>query len=84
LQNKKKARMAGTKFSTFIMSETTRDQIKALPQEMQLKFFWAVTEFGLDGIEPKFEGVEMAVWIPMRDFIRNSKAFGIAAEDEAY
>jgi hypothetical protein len=55
------------------MSETTRNQIKALPQEMQLKFFWAVMDFGLDGIEPNFDGIELAIWIPMRDLILNSK-----------
>jgi hypothetical protein len=65
--------MSETKFSTFVMSETTRNQIKALPQEMQLKFFWAVTDFGLDGIEPKFDGIELAIWIPMRDLVLNSK-----------
>jgi hypothetical protein len=46
---------------------------------MQLKFFWAVTDFGLDGIEPKFEGIELAIWIPMRDLILNSKR-----QDEAW
>jgi hypothetical protein len=61
--------MAKAKFSTFVMSETTRDQINALPQEMQLKFFWAVTNYGLDGIEPDFNGLELAIWIPMRDLI---------------
>jgi hypothetical protein len=66
-------------FSTFVMSETTRNQIKALPQDMQLKFFWAVTDFGLDGIEPKFDGIELAIWIPMRDLILNSKR-----QDEAW
>jgi hypothetical protein len=65
--------MGETKFSTFIMSETTRNQIKALPKEKQLKFFWAVMNFGLDGIEPDFDGIELAVWIPMRDLILSSK-----------
>jgi hypothetical protein len=63
--------MGETKFSTFVMSETTRNQIKALPEEMQLKYFWALMNFGLDGIEPNFDGVELALWIPMRDLIVN-------------
>jgi hypothetical protein len=71
--------MNEAKFATFMMSETTRNQIKALPQDMQLKFFWAVTDFGLDGIEPNFEGIEYAIWIPMRDLILNSKR-----QDEAW
>jgi hypothetical protein len=61
------------RFSTFILSETTLNQIKALPPEMQLKFFWAVSNYGITGTEPDFTGVELAIWIPMRDLIRNSK-----------
>ena len=40
---------------------------------MQLKFFWAVADFGTKGIEPEFTGIELAVWIPMRDLILHSK-----------
>lgn len=65
--------MNKSKFSTFVMSETTRNQIRVLPQDMQLKFIWAVMDFGLDGVEPKFDGIELAIWIPMRDLILNSK-----------
>jgi hypothetical protein len=71
--------MAEAAFSTFVMSETTRNQIKVLPQEMQLKFFWAVMDFGLDGVEPDFGGIELALWIPMRDLILSSKR-----KDEAW
>jgi hypothetical protein len=60
-------------FSTFIMSETTLNQIKALPPEKQLQFFWAVADYGVDGIEPEFDGVDLAVWIPMRDLILHTK-----------
>ena len=60
-------------FATFVIGETTLNQIKALPPEMQLKFFWAVANYGVDGTEPDFTGVELAIWIPMRDLIRNSK-----------
>jgi hypothetical protein len=61
------------KFSTFVMSETTLRQIKVLPPELQLKFFWAVTSYGIDGIEPDFTGLELAIWIPMRDLIFHTK-----------
>jgi hypothetical protein len=71
--------MAEKIFSTFVMSETTRNQIKALPYAMQLKFFWAVTDYGIDAIEPEFDGLELAVWIPMRDLINSAKA-----KDEAW
>ena len=65
--------MSNQEFSTFVMSETTLNQIKALPPETQLKFFWAVANYGVDGIEPDFSGIEFAVWIPMRDLILHSK-----------
>jgi hypothetical protein len=55
------------KASSFMMNETTISQIKVLPEEHQLKFFWAVSNFGLYGTEPKFDGLEQAVWIPMRE-----------------
>jgi len=53
-------------FSTFVMSETTLNQIKVLPPETQLRFFWAVANYGVDGIEPDFTGLELAIWIPMK------------------
>jgi len=60
-------------FSTFVMSETTLNQIKVLSPEIQLKFFWAVADYGVEGIEPDFEGLELAIWIPMRDSIDGLK-----------
>jgi hypothetical protein len=67
--------MAEKTFSTFVMSETTRNQIKVLPAEIQLKFFWAVTDYGLDAIEPEFDGMELAIWIPMRDSIKAGRVY---------
>ncbi|MDR2915115.1 MAG: DUF6291 domain-containing protein [Tannerella sp.] len=55
------------------MSETTLNQIKVLPEQTQLKFFWAVANYGVDGIEPDFTGLELAIWIPMRDLISHTK-----------
>ncbi len=60
-------------FSTFVMSETTFNQINVLPDDLQLKFYRAVSNYGIYGIEPKFTGIELALWIPMRDLILNSK-----------
>jgi hypothetical protein len=56
-------------FATFVISETTIKQIDALPEGLQLKFYKAVSNFGLHGIEPDFDGLEYAVWIPMHDLI---------------
>jgi hypothetical protein len=61
--------MKKKQFDTFIFSETTINQIRALPEESQLKYFWAVTNYSLEGIESNFTGIELAVWIPMRDLI---------------
>jgi hypothetical protein len=60
-------------FLTFVLSETTLNQIRALPPDKQLKYFWAVADFGINGVEPNFTGIELAVWIPMRDLILYSK-----------
>ena len=60
-------------FSTFVISETSVEQINALPEEMQLKYYKAVTNYGLHGIEPEFTGMELAVWISMRDLIFHTK-----------
>jgi hypothetical protein len=51
------------------MSETTFNQIDALPENMQLKYYRAVCDYGINGIEPNFTGVEKSVFIPMRDLI---------------
>jgi hypothetical protein len=40
---------------------------------MRLRFYDALFDFGMDGIEPDFEGVDEIIWIPMRDFILQSK-----------
>jgi hypothetical protein len=61
--------MKNTLFSSFVMSETICNQISVLPEELQLKFYRAVANFGINNTEPDFEGIELAVWIPMRDFI---------------
>jgi hypothetical protein len=60
-------------FTTFVMGETTVNQINALPEELQLKFYKAVSNYGINGIEPDFTGLELAVWIPMRDLILHTK-----------
>jgi hypothetical protein len=66
--------MSDVVFSTFVMNQTTVDQIRVLPAELQLKYFWAVANYGMNGEEPEFSNpLEKAIWIPMRDLIFNSK-----------
>ena len=57
------------RFKRFQMSETTFNQIMALPNDMQLKYFTAICDYGLNDVEPNFSGIENSVWIPMRDLI---------------
>lgn len=60
-------------FTSFSVCETTRKQLKAMRPKMRLRFYDALFDFGMDGIEPNFEGVDEVIWIPMRDFIIQSK-----------
>ena len=60
-------------FKRFQMSETTFNQINSLPEEMQLKFYKALCNYGLNSIEPDFSGTDNAIWIPMKDLIDNSR-----------
>ncbi|MDR1399413.1 MAG: DUF6291 domain-containing protein [Treponema sp.] len=63
----------GKFFASFIVCETTHKQLKKMSPEMRLRFYDALFEFGINGVEPDFEGLEEIVWIPMMDFILNSK-----------
>lgn len=61
------------KFKSFVFSETTKKQIDLMPTaEMKLKFYEAVTNYGMFGIEPEnLNGIEMIIWLPMKDLIDN-------------
>ena len=62
------------KFLSFGFPETTKKQIDAMPPEMQLKFYKAVTDYGMYGIEPQgFSDMERLIWIPMADLLDNGK-----------
>lgn len=63
-----------SKFKSFVFPETTKKQIDAMPAEMKLKFYIAVTDYGMYGIEPEdLSEIEMLIWIPMKDLLDNSK-----------
>lgn len=64
------------RFKSFVFSETTKKQIDLMPTpEMKLKFYEAVTNYGMYGIEPEnLNGIEMIIWLPMKDLIDNSKS----------
>ena len=64
------------RFKSFVFSETTKKQIDLMPTpEMKLKFYEAVTDYGMFGIEPEnLNGIEMIIWLPMKDLMDNSKS----------
>jgi hypothetical protein len=60
-------------FASFVFCETTLKQINDLPENLRLKFYEAVTNYGMYGIEPNFSGLENTVWISMKDIIDTVK-----------
>ena len=64
------------RFKSFVFSETTKKQIDLMPTpEMKLKFYEAVTNYGMFGTEPEnLNDIEIIIWLPMKDLIDNSKS----------
>jgi len=56
-------------FKKFVFGETLEQALDALPDEMQLRFYRMIKNYGLHGIEPELTGVELAVWVQMKDAI---------------
>ena len=48
--------------NSFVFYETFESVIEELPEEMQLKFYKYITQYGLHGIEPEVSGIEKAIW----------------------
>jgi hypothetical protein len=63
-----------TLFSSFVFCETTLKQINDLPENLRLKFYEAVTNYGIYNIDPQFTGLENTIWISMKDIIDTTKA----------
>lgn len=59
---------------SFIFYETFAKQLKCLDAETRCKFYDAIAEYGLYEIEPDFTGIELSVWIPIKESIDNAKA----------
>jgi hypothetical protein len=60
-------------FNSFVLCETTFKQINDLPENYRLKFYEAVCNYGIYGIEPDFSGLENTVWISMKDIIDSNR-----------
>ena len=48
--------------NSFVFYETFESVIEELPEEMQLKFYKYITQYGLHGVEPEVTGIEKAIW----------------------
>lgn len=59
--------------NSFVMYKTFYDQIKHLEDSLRLKFMDAIMAYGIEGIEPEFSGLELSVWIPIKNDIDNAK-----------
>ena len=59
---------------SFIFYETFAKQLKCLDAETRCKFYDAIVEYGLYEIESAFTGIELSVWIPIKESIDNAKA----------
>jgi hypothetical protein len=47
----------------FIFPRTTLYQLDALPEDIRLKFYEAVANYGIYHNEPHFDGLEKSLWI---------------------
>ncbi|MBR0031904.1 MAG: hypothetical protein IJP61_06430, partial [Treponema sp.] len=59
--------------NSYIFYETFYKVLEELDKETKLKFYEALTEYGLFGKEPEFTGIEKALWIQMKFGIDNAK-----------
>ena len=60
----------------FVFYETFYEVLSILPDDLKLKFYTALTEYGLFNKEPEFTGIEKALWLQMK--------FGIDSAKERY
>jgi len=56
-------------FKKFVFGETLEQALDALPEDMQLRFYRMIKNYGLHGIEPELTGMELAVWVQMKAMI---------------
>ena len=58
----------------FCFYETFYNQLKALPEEKQISFFFSMCEYAFYNIEPTFDGLELALWVGIRDAIEGQRS----------
>ena len=61
---------------TFIFYRSFRDAFRALDKDVRLRMYEAIIDYGLDLIEPHFEGIEKVLWTLIRPQLEaNNKRF---------
>ena len=60
--------------NSFVFYETFETVIEELPEDMQLKFYKVIAQYGLHGIEPKFTGIDKAIWTQIQFAIDEAQA----------
>jgi hypothetical protein len=58
---------------SFVFYGTFREQLKELPDDMRLKFYDFICDYGLTGTVPDVRGIEKALWIPIQFAIERAK-----------
>jgi hypothetical protein len=53
----------------FIFPKITLEQLNVLREDLRLKFYEAVANYGIYGTEPDFDGIERMLWILMKGVI---------------
>ena len=59
--------------SSFVFYETFYESLIELPEDVRLRFYEYVAEFGLYGKEPDISGIELALWKNIQFAIENSQ-----------
>ncbi len=59
--------------SSFVFYGTWQEQLNELPDDMRLKFYGYICNYGLYDTEPEVRGIEKALWIPIKYAIDTAK-----------
>lgn len=61
---------------SFVFYRSFRDAFRALDKDVRLRMYEAIIDYGLDLIEPHFEGIEKVLWTLIRPQLEaNNKRF---------
>jgi hypothetical protein len=70
------------KSNSVIILRSYWESIKDLPDEKQLLFLKSIIEYGMDNIEPEFNGIEKSFWIQIKTTIDSSmKRYNASVEN---